>query len=418
MAGGTRRGQPVETTVATPQNNDDPTGTIAQEADDEVDLVNTGPKDAEPDGQGNDGKDLLQRLLEREQELRRKVELREVQKRIKMLEMALKSDDESAADDRQTRNESTSSKRRAPVRTNSESDDGDDPSHRRPPTLRAPSLRIKAPPEYRGKNIREHKDFIRACELVFRESPVVYQSDTAKVLMALPYLKGDPADAYDREEQRLGQDCYTWDEFAKFLLDSVANPVNRMFTIGQQHEDAIQGPKQKVMEFLTYLERLEAEMDPYTEAQQQRILLTKLRPELRRLITNHQTVPTSRIELARLASRLEENARTTSGGKSSHGRRDDSDDAAPAKARAFEHRKRDKPSWNRPATSASSSHTPASTVNRTPVADKSTGKSDGGFDKSNLECYNCGKPGHFSRDCRSKKRVNAVQKPAKNERAP
>ena len=83
--------------------------------------------------------------------------------------------------------------------------------------------------------------------------------------MALPYLKGEPADAYEREEQRLGKDCHTWEEFSKFLLDNVADPVNRMFTIAQQHHDALQGTGQKVMEFVTYLESLEAELDPYTE---------------------------------------------------------------------------------------------------------------------------------------------------------
>ncbi|ELR05357.1 hypothetical protein VC83_09281 [Pseudogymnoascus destructans] len=33
-------------------------------------------------------------------------------------------------------------------------------------------LAFACPPEYRGKNIKEHKEFIWACELVFRESPV------------------------------------------------------------------------------------------------------------------------------------------------------------------------------------------------------------------------------------------------------
>ncbi len=194
MAGGTRRGRPVASTATTPQNDEDLPATPDGEGDD-IDLIDTERKEDEPKGQSDDDEDQLQRLLQREQELRRKLEMREVQRRIRELEASLESDDGSAPVNHRTRDASVSSKRGVPDRTSSESDDGGDPSQRRPPTLRAPTLRIKAPPEYRGKNIKEHKDFIRACELVFRESPVVYRSDSAKVLMALPYLKGDPADA-------------------------------------------------------------------------------------------------------------------------------------------------------------------------------------------------------------------------------
>jgi hypothetical protein len=56
------------------------------------------------------------------------------------------------------------------------------------------------------------------------------------------------------------------------------------------------------MEFVTYLKSLEAKLEPYIETQKQQILLMKLQPELRQLITNHQTVPTSRLELAQLAT--------------------------------------------------------------------------------------------------------------------
>ena len=254
----------------------------------------------------------LQRALQREQELIDMLKLRKVEDRIAELESQLRASEVPSSHRR------TDVGEKRPAERNSSDDDS---SGEHPTRHGRTGLRSKPPPEYRGKNIREHKEFIRACELVFRESPAVYRTDAAKVLMALPYLKGEPADAYEREEQRLGLDCHTWESFSKFLLDNIADPVNRLFTIAQQHEDAMQGPHQKVMEFVTYLERLESELDPYTETQKQQILLTKLRPELRRLITNHQTVPKTRLELARLAARLEENSRSQAGDKPSKMRR-------------------------------------------------------------------------------------------------
>lgn len=394
-----------------------------------------------------DGPGPMQRLLERERQLRLQLEEEAVQDRILELERQVersrvrrlrnyegdKDHDETEdgrSNSRATQRSSTTeeSLRRRSRAYSSDEDEGQRPAHRQRSRRTGP--RAKPPPDYRGRSIREHKDFFWACELVFRDSPDFFQEDADKILMALQYLKGEPADAYKREEKRVGKDLITWDEFEKLLLDEVADPVNRLFTVAQRHQDAMHGATQKAAEFVTYLESLEEELEPYTENQKLQILLTKLHPDLRRRITDHQTVPTTRLELTRLATRLQENARHAkdrSAGpaglveqphdgrtvyrrndrhdrndRNGHYNRNDRNDRRQARGDA----------WKPPA----SSDGPATTVNRMPITGSGLGPNQGDAAERPLKCYNCGKPGHISRECRTRLRANAAA--AKNSRAP
>ena len=62
----------------------------------------------------------------------------------------------------------------------------------------------------------------------------------------MQYLRGNPADAWDREERTRGEDNTTWESFKQFLQDLSSDPVNRGLTVAQSYDKAYQGPLQTV----------------------------------------------------------------------------------------------------------------------------------------------------------------------------
>jgi hypothetical protein len=172
---------------------------------------------------------------------------------------------------------------------------------------------VKDPPEYTGRNQRQYHEFIRACELVFRIRPSQYDDDSTKINHALQYIKGTPADSWEREETRRGQNAASWSEFKDFLRDQQLDPVNRGISVALAYNRAQQEKGQTVQSFATYLDQLEADLPPKSEENRRLDLLVKLRPELQRAITNYQDIPDSRAALIVLATRLEENQRQAHG---------------------------------------------------------------------------------------------------------
>ena len=99
----------------------------------------------------------------------------------------------------------------------------------------------------------------------------------------MQYLKGDLKELWYAHFERSFEACEripTWEYYKQYLLDLLADPVNRSLKAATAHSQALQRKDQTVRSFATYLEVLEDQLTPYTEIQRVQHLFTKLRPEL------------------------------------------------------------------------------------------------------------------------------------------
>ena len=233
---------------------------------------------------------------------------------------------------------------------------------------------------YAGKSVRDHLNFVRSAETAFRLTPENFPTDEAKILYAMQYLVGEPRDAWYRHQEVVPIETLQWEYFTDYLLNLVEDPVNRQLHSAQSYSEAIQRPGQSVQAFAAYLSTLEAQLPPYKEEQLVMHFFTKLRPEVRKALSNYQNLPDKRDSLVALAARLESNLREPGGATSRRGQTDTRPvrGAAPVNRKVVEH-----------TTLTRTENVPARSNTFT---SKMKARSD-------VTCYRCQGKGHYSNEC-------------------
>jgi hypothetical protein len=239
--------------------------------------------------------------------------------------------------------------------------------------------RLKEPESFKGKTLKEARDFIRSLELVFALAPDAYQSDRERVLYGVMFIAGEPRETWHHNNSVDRLDDYVWDDFKKFVLDAVEDPVNRSLSTTVAYETARQGDGQTVQAFATELATLEEQMDPYTADQRTRHLLAKLKPALRTAIITYHEVPKRREDLVSLATRLESASKR-------------SDVALAPHKRAAEDQKN---RWNGSKKRRGSPQRQKD--NREPQSKRK--ESAGGSSGNSVVCWGCNELGHYRTDC-------------------
>jgi len=318
-----------------------------------------------PEGAGASLDERLQRARERRDRLVKEQELRLLEDHIRVLERASQVPNDTLPTVEPVQivdMTSTSSKRGA-----------EDLQHM-PQAKRM--MRPKDPESYRGIHVKEHKEFCRSCENAFRLTSENFFSEQQKIIWAMQYLKGDPREAwYSYWERIYDHSKLTWKAFAKFLLDLLADPVNRSLEAATQFAKATQRSGQTIRAFATYLETLEDQLPPYTEEHRVQHLYSKLRPELQVSLTNYHQVPATREELVVLGSTLERNLQKSVVAHAPQMRVKNSSDKRPSKPQDSKAQ-----SQNSYRSQSSKPHP----------------------DLSKITCYNCHKQGHYATTCPAK----------------
>ncbi|KAL2036420.1 hypothetical protein N7G274_010860 [Stereocaulon virgatum] len=136
--------------------------------------------------------------------------------------------------------------------------------HAAPSSLRtARTLRPEKIRPYYGNSEGEHIRWFADAEITFLLSPDYFTTEKAKILYCMQSLEGDPATQWRQYFRKDRVDEYSFEDFARFLLDLVADPVNRRLLAYDRYFNTKQQPGQKASAFKAYLEELEAHIIPY-----------------------------------------------------------------------------------------------------------------------------------------------------------
>ena len=137
------------------------------------------------------------------------------------------------------------------------------------------------PKEYWGKSLKEYTEFIRTCERNFNTRPRSYRKHRYRVLYAASWLRSDPANDWNLQEEKVGLDNVTWEGFKSALMESLKPEALRKAEYYRKHRQAIQGKHQSAQQFVAHLKILEQHLEPFSEVQRAYNFLNRLRLELK-----------------------------------------------------------------------------------------------------------------------------------------
>ena len=230
-------------------------------------------------------------------------------------------------------------------------------------------------------------------------------------------LTGDPqAQWFSHCANDLKLNDVTFDDFENFLLNLIADSVNRRLNAYERWEEAKQNSNQKITTFKAYLKDLESHLPEFEETHKAFIFLAKLRHELKQKIFGTESVPDTRegiLEVAIMQKKNLERQRSGDGG----GENSNSNQNRKPKGSEDDKPQNNQNPQQQPSQINQSKQRPSTraTVKRSRESDNVK------IPLSEIECHYCHKKGHYASSCPEKQTVGAVVdevSDSKNGKAP
>jgi hypothetical protein len=237
-------------------------------------------------------------------------------------------------------------------------------------------IKLGDPPSFSGKSVKELQTYDVGWNIQFKAMPMV-ASDAyvQRIATAATYLRGIAAEAWARNATTFTR----WSDYMTFLRGVLSDPATRKSEALLSLASKAQKESQTVRELLAEIENLEQDIPPMTEDERRAwVLLNALRPALRAEVIRENKEITSREQVLASAQRHEEVTRQ--------------------QTKAETPKQYSKSTPMRPASDSWSRRSSASREHKEKFERKETTPTTTRWRGS---CFNCGKSGHKSADCRA-----------------